>query len=157
MRPVSLPGSVSTSLLANSPPWLKAWRLTPWGPPNRSQREMDLPKARCEFVDMRNSNMDDGKRESLAGGGVIDRNPRWGVSSRMDYRDRITIEPGKRGGKACIRGLRITVYEVLDFLASGMTEAEILADFPNLETEDIRAVLAFAADRERKLFNAPSP
>lgn len=64
-----------------------------------------------------------------------------------DYRERITIEPGKRGGKPCIRGLRITVYDVLDYLASGMTEQEILADFPDLEPEDIRAVLAFAADR----------
>lgn len=68
-----------------------------------------------------------------------------------DYRERITIEPGKRGGKPCIRGLRITVYDVLDYLASGMTEEEILSDFPDLEPADIRAVLAFAADRERKL------
>lgn len=73
----------------------------------------------------------------------------------MDYRDRITIEPGKRGGKPCIRGLRITVYDVLDYLASGMTEAEILRDFPDLTSEDIRACLAFAADRERKLASAP--
>lgn len=69
----------------------------------------------------------------------------------MDYRDRIVIEPGKRGGKPSIRGLRITVYDVLDYLASGMTEQEILSDFPELESEDIRACLAFAADRERKL------
>ena len=69
----------------------------------------------------------------------------------MDYRDRITIEPGKRGGKPCIRGMRITVGDVLDYLASGMTEDQILAEFPYLEHEDIRAVLAFAADRERKL------
>ncbi len=73
----------------------------------------------------------------------------------MDYRDRITIEPGKRGGKPCIRGLRITVYDVLDYLAAGMTEAEILRDFPDLTPEDIRACLAFAADRERKLASAP--
>jgi uncharacterized protein (DUF433 family) len=73
----------------------------------------------------------------------------------MDYRDRITIEPGKRGGKPCIRGLRITVYDVLDYLASGMTEADILKDFPDLTSEDIRACLAFAADRERKLASAP--
>jgi uncharacterized protein (DUF433 family) len=73
----------------------------------------------------------------------------------MEYRDRITIEPGKRGGKPCIRGLRITVYDVLDYLASGMTEAEILRDFPDLTSEDIRACLAFAADRERKLASAP--
>ena len=69
----------------------------------------------------------------------------------MNYSDYITIEPGKRSGKPCIRGLRMTVYDVLEYLASGMTEAEILADFPNLTALDIRACLAFAADRERKL------
>ena len=69
----------------------------------------------------------------------------------MDYRERITIEPGKRGGKPCIRGMRITVGDVLEYLASGMSEDQILKDFPYLEREDIRAVLAFAADRERKL------
>lgn len=69
----------------------------------------------------------------------------------IDYRDRITIEPGKRGGKPCIRGMRITVYDVLDYLASGMTTEEIVDDFPELEKDDIRACLAFAADRERKL------
>jgi uncharacterized protein (DUF433 family) len=69
----------------------------------------------------------------------------------VNYQDRITTEPGKRGGKPIIRGLRITVYDVLDYLASGMSEEEILSDFPELEQEDIRACLAFAADRERKL------
>ena len=73
----------------------------------------------------------------------------------MDYRQLITIEPGKRGGKPCIRGLRITVYDVLDYLASGMTEDEILSDFPDLTQEDIRACLAFAADRERKMVSVP--
>jgi len=73
----------------------------------------------------------------------------------MEYRDRITIEPGKRGGKPCIRGLRITVHDVLDYLASGMTEDEVLHDFPDLTREDIRACLAFAADRERKLISIP--
>lgn len=73
----------------------------------------------------------------------------------MDYRSIITIEPDKMGGKPCIRGLRITVYDVLDYLASGMTEAEILADFPDLTREDIRACLAFAADRERRLLSIP--
>ena len=63
----------------------------------------------------------------------------------MDHLDRITLEPEKRGGKPCIRGLRITVYDVLEYLASGMTEMEILEDFPDLEREDIRAALAFAA------------
>jgi uncharacterized protein (DUF433 family) len=72
----------------------------------------------------------------------------------MDYRDIITIEPGKRGGKPCIRGLRITVYDVLDYLAGGMSEEEILDDFPDLTPEDIKAALAFAADRERRLYTA---
>lgn len=73
----------------------------------------------------------------------------------VDYKDRITIEPGKRGGKPCIRGLRITVYDVLEYLVSGMTEDEILNDFPDLTLEDIRACLAFAADRERKFTTIP--
>ena len=73
----------------------------------------------------------------------------------MGYRERITIEPGKRGGKPCIRGLRITVYDVLEYLASGMSEDQILRDFPDLTREDIRACLAFAADRERKLVSVP--
>lgn len=69
----------------------------------------------------------------------------------MDYRERITIEPGKRGGKPCLRGPRITVDDVLDYLAGGMSEDKIVADFPDLEREDIRAALAFAAHRERRL------
>ncbi len=66
--------------------------------------------------------------------------------------DRITLEPGKRGGKPCIRGLRITVYDVLSYLSSGMSMPELLVDFPELTEEDIRACLAFAADRERQQF-----
>ena len=73
----------------------------------------------------------------------------------MDYSKIITIEPGKRSGKPIIRGMRITVTDVLEYLASGMTEAEILADFPDLTAEDIKACLAFAADRERKLATLP--
>jgi uncharacterized protein (DUF433 family) len=73
----------------------------------------------------------------------------------MDYSRIITIEAGKRGGKPCIRGTRMTVTDVLEYLASGMTEEEILADFPDLTAEDIRACLAFAADRERKLAMLP--
>jgi uncharacterized protein (DUF433 family) len=73
----------------------------------------------------------------------------------MNYMDRITIEPGKRSGKPCIRGLRITVSDVLEYLASGMTEDEILKEFPDLEREDIRACLTFAAERERKLMSVP--
>ena len=68
-----------------------------------------------------------------------------------DYRQRITIDPGKRGGKPCIRHMRITVYDVLGWLASGMSHADILADFPELTLEDIFAVLAFASDREHHL------
>lgn len=74
----------------------------------------------------------------------------------MSYQDRITIDPGKRGGKPCIRGLRITVYDILEYLASGMSEADILSDFPDLTREDIRACLEFAADRERKLISIPA-
>lgn len=72
----------------------------------------------------------------------------------MDYSNIITIEPGKRSGKPCIRGMRITVYDILEYLAGGMSEDEILEDFSELTREDIKAVLAFAADRERKLFVA---
>jgi uncharacterized protein (DUF433 family) len=73
----------------------------------------------------------------------------------MDYSNRITIEAGKRSGKPCIRGLRITVSDVLEYLASGMSEDEILAQFPVLEREDIKACLAFAAERERRLMSVP--
>ncbi len=65
--------------------------------------------------------------------------------------ERITLEPGKRGGKPCVRSLRITVYDVLGWLAAGMSEAEILADYPELELADIRACLAFAAEREHQV------
>ena len=74
----------------------------------------------------------------------------------MNYHDYITIEPNKRGGKPCVRGLRITVYEVLEYLASDMTEAQILEDFPDLTREDLKACIAFAADRERKLVTVPA-
>lgn len=73
----------------------------------------------------------------------------------MDYSQIITIDPGKRSGKPCIRGLRITVYDVLDYMASGMSQAEILTDFPDLTETDIRACLAFAADSERRFEIAP--
>src|SRR5258708_19081677 len=74
----------------------------------------------------------------------------------MSYQDLITVEPGKRGGKPCIRGLRITVYDVFDYLAGGMSVEEILKDFPDLTREDILAAIAFAADRERRLFSSPA-
>lgn len=79
-----------------------------------------------------------------------------GIVDCMDYRHLITIEADTRFGKPCIRGLRIAVQDVLEYLASGMTEAEILADFPELTAEDIRACLAFAADRERKMVSIPA-
>lgn len=69
----------------------------------------------------------------------------------MDYSQIITVEPGKRGGKPCIRGLRMTVTDVLEYLASGMTAEQIVAEFPNLTVNDIHACLSFAADRERRL------
>ena len=70
------------------------------------------------------------------------------------WRSRITMEPGKHGGRPCIRGMRITVYDVLSYLAAGMTAAEILDDFPYLAAEDIQACLAFAAERERRMLVA---
>ena len=73
----------------------------------------------------------------------------------MDYRGIITIEPGKRGGKPVIRGLRITVDDVLSYLAAGMTVEQIVTDFPPLTRDDVLAVLAYAADRERKIATAP--
>ncbi len=73
----------------------------------------------------------------------------------MNYQDIITIESGKRGGKPCVRGLRITVYDILEYLASGMSEEEILEDFPDLTRDDILACLAFAADRERRFTSIP--
>lgn len=72
----------------------------------------------------------------------------------MDYSGLITIEPGKRWGRPCVRNMRISVADVLGWLAAGMTHAQILSDFPELTEEDIRACLAFAADRERRLLTA---
>nr|VFJ90390.1 MAG: Uncharacterized conserved protein, DUF433 family [Candidatus Kentron sp. H]VFJ91594.1 MAG: Uncharacterized conserved protein, DUF433 family [Candidatus Kentron sp. H]VFJ98184.1 MAG: Uncharacterized conserved protein, DUF433 family [Candidatus Kentron sp. H] len=69
----------------------------------------------------------------------------------MIDRQRITIEPGRRGGKPCIRNMRMTVYDVLQFMASGMSIEQILDEYPELEREDILASLAFAADRERRV------
>ena len=73
----------------------------------------------------------------------------------MNYEHLITIDSGKRGGKPCIRDMRITVYDVLEYLASDMSEKQILRDFPDLTREDIRACLAFAADRERRFVSIP--
>ena len=72
----------------------------------------------------------------------------------MNYKSIITIEPGKRGGRPCIRGMRIAVSDVLGWLAAGMSHAEIIGDFPELTEEDILACLAFAADRERRMLTA---
>jgi uncharacterized protein (DUF433 family) len=72
----------------------------------------------------------------------------------VSYQSLITVEPGKRGGQPCIRGMRITVYDVLSYLAAGMTHQEILTDFPYLTEEDILACLSYAADRERQMLVA---
>ena len=73
----------------------------------------------------------------------------------MEWQDRVAVNPAVRSGKPCIKGTRITVYDVLDYLAGGMTIPELLDDFPDLTEEDIRACLAFAADRERRLVMPP--
>ena len=72
----------------------------------------------------------------------------------MSYQDIITIEPGKRGGRPCVRHMRVSVGDVLGWLAAGLTHAQILSDYPELTEEDIRACLAYAADRERRLVTA---
>ena len=74
-----------------------------------------------------------------------------GTIGAVDWHDRITLDPAVRSGKACIKGTRITVYDVLEYLAGGMSEDEILSDFPDLSRDDIRACLAFAAARERRV------
>ncbi len=82
---------------------------------------------------------------------VVDGGSRTVYVGDMDYTHLITIEPGKRSGPPCLRGMRITVQDVPEYLAGGMTAEEVLADFPELTAEDVRACLAFAADRERRL------
>lgn len=77
-----------------------------------------------------------------------------GKTKLMDYKKILTLEPGKRGGRPCIHGMRMTVYDVLSYLASGMTHEEILADFPYLTEEDILACLSYAADREKQSLTA---
>jgi uncharacterized protein (DUF433 family) len=74
----------------------------------------------------------------------------------VNWEERITIVPGVRSGKPCIRGTRITVQDILEYLAGGMSEDQILTDFPSLVRDDIRAVLSFAAARERRLGNSPA-
>ncbi len=77
-----------------------------------------------------------------------------GYNSTVGWQQRVTVNPSVRSGKPCIRGTRITVYDVLEYLAGGMSEDEILRDFPDLERQDIRAALSFAAARERRLANS---
>jgi len=72
----------------------------------------------------------------------------------MNWQERISVNPGVRSGKPCVKGTRITVYDVLEYLAGGMTEDQILADFPDITRDDIRACLGFAAARERRLANS---
>jgi uncharacterized protein (DUF433 family) len=86
---------------------------------------------------------------------TVDGHPTQVYGGAVDYRGTITIEPGKRGGKPVIRGLRITVDDVLSYLAAGMTTEQIVADFPPLTADDVLAVLAYAADRERKIATVP--
>ena len=92
----------------------------------------------------------------IANPGLGGKNSYWDLTIRrvltmsVAYRDIITVEAGKRGGKPCIRGTRITVYDILSYLAAGMAHVQILADFPELREDDILACLAFAADRERQ-------
>lgn len=86
--------------------------------------------------------------------GKFDDSCRMAHSQRMEKLANITIDPARRSGKPCIRNTRITVYDVLEYLASGMSEAEIVADFPELAIADIRACLTFAAERERRLAGA---
>ncbi len=78
------------------------------------------------------------------------------MAPEINYRDVITFEPGKRGGKPCIRNMRITVYDVLGWLGAGMTVTEIIDDFPELTENDIRAALLFAADRENRIYHLAS-
>jgi uncharacterized protein (DUF433 family) len=80
---------------------------------------------------------------------------RVSYSARVDYRDRISIDPTVRSGKPVIKNTRITVADILEYLAGGMSKEEILADFPDLTADDISAALLFAAERERRLFSAP--
>ena len=80
--------------------------------------------------------------------------PRKGYNEPMEWQDRISVNPAVRSGKPCIKGTRITVYDVLEYLAGGMTEDAILSDFPDLTRDDIRAALAFGAARERRLANS---
>jgi uncharacterized protein (DUF433 family) len=79
---------------------------------------------------------------------------RAGIIGAMNWQDRISVNPAVRSGKPCVKGTRITVYDVLEYLAGGMKPEEILADFPDLTREDIQACLAFAAARERRLSNS---
>ena len=86
---------------------------------------------------------------------TVDDHPAQVYGGAVDYKGIITIEPGKRGGKPVIRGLRITVDDVLSYLAAGMTAEQIVADFPPLTATDVLAVLAYAADRERRIATVP--
>lgn len=92
----------------------------------------------------------EGARPILAEGVPV----KSGRMADVSYEGIITVEPGKRGGQPCIRGMRITVYDVLSYLASGMTEEQVLADFPYLTREDILACLSYAAEREHRMLVA---
>lgn len=121
---------------------------TPLDSSRNHHHPLDLPSAGQERTDLHNLKPEE-LIETLT---PLTRIVRFFV---MKYQDIITIEPDKRGGKPCVRGMRITVYDVLEYLASGMTEEQILQDFPELTKTDIRACLEFAADGERKLVSIP--
>lgn len=89
------------------------------------------------------------RRDDRTSAAAVDRPPPREYASSMDYSHLITVEPGKRSGQPCVRGMRITVRDVLEYLAGGMTVEELLADFPELTAEDVRACLAYAANDDR--------
>ena len=117
------------------------------GPARSRDRRRLAADARLLYIDAYPAMVAGAESRGIA----LDRRRVAAYAESMTYLDRITIEPGKRSGKPCIRGLRVTVSDVLDYLASGMSEDDLLRDFPDLTCEDIRACLAFAADRERRL------
>ena len=96
-----------------------------------------------------------GAGPSRRGAVGLERGEILGYTARMAYDERLTVDPGKRGGKVCIRGTRVTVIEVLESLGSGMTQEQTLANFPDLRAADIQACLEYAADRERKMVKIP--
>ena len=145
--PISQLDSVEAVLTANQIPyWVDEEALSIDGGPEVTWvnfgRAVD-PDMVQRLLDGVSAVPEDSADDSSVGDGERPMNEQW--------RSRITIEPGKRGGRPCIRSMRMTVYDVLSYLAAGMSPAEILDDFPYLTQEDIQACLAFAAERERRM------